>query len=107
MAQDSGVAHEPEAPAELSYVVGALSGELDKEFAVAERLTTKSRQVFALAGAFFTVIQTVAFNAFLASEVRGYERWVLLSCVAVGVVTLALAAAATARADSPIPGHRI
>ena len=52
MAEDAGVAHEPEAPAELSYVIGALNGELDKEFAVAERLTTKSRQVFALAGAF-------------------------------------------------------
>jgi hypothetical protein len=93
------------APSEVSFILDALKTAYDQEFQVAERLSAKSRQVFALAAGYFTIVQTVSFSSFLDEEVKAYELWVLLGGVAAGATALAMAARWAARADGPLPGH--
>ena len=49
----------------------ALKASADQEFNIAERLSAKARQAFALAAGFFVVAQTVAINPALA--INGVE----------------------------------
>jgi len=49
-------------------VVDALKASADQEFNIAERVSAKSRQAFALAAGFFIVGQTVAFGSFEATK---------------------------------------
>jgi len=67
---------------DLEQAISTLRARIDEEFRIAERLDTKGRQAFALAAAFFAVVQTVAFGSFAASGVHPGER-VLLGIAAV------------------------
>src|SRR4051794_19085166 len=93
------------APPEVSYVLDSLKTSFDEEFKTGESLTNKVRQVFALAAAYFTVVQTVAFSSFLHKQVKGPERPILLATAALAILCLGIAAVQAARADSPIPTH--
>src|SRR5215207_7639954 len=59
-------------------IVDALKASADQEFSIAERLSAKSRQGFALAVGFFVVAQTVAFSSFEATELSSREKeWII------------------------------
>ena len=87
-------------PPDAARIVDALKTSADTELTIAERLSTKARQGFALAAGVFVVAQTVAFGNFQATHLSGSEqRWMLdLAIGAVGV--LAVAALATIKADA-------
>jgi hypothetical protein len=88
--------------ADPSPFLEALSTAAEHEFAVSERLDTKTRQVIAVAGAFFTIVQTVAFGSFAASEItKGEQTWMLSLAVA-AIVALAAAVIASARQQQPL-----
>jgi hypothetical protein len=66
---------------------------------MAERLSVKARQAFVLGVGFFTIVQTVAFNSFAQTAIsKGEKRWLLVLAI-LAIVTLALAAYTTVRAE--------
>jgi hypothetical protein len=89
-------------PADMSYVLEAFRGALDRQFTLADRLTTKARQAFVLSIGFFTIVQAVAFSSFESSQLHHWELPVLLGLAIASILCLALAAAATVRADVPV-----
>lgn len=90
----------------MAYVLDALKSSLDEEFLTSERLNAKSRQVFALAIGFFTIVQTVAFTAFEQDNVKGAEDAWLFGLTVAALLALVAAAAAAVRADSLLPSYQ-
>jgi len=80
-------------PGDAGKIVDALKASADQEFAIAERLSAKARQAFALAAGFFIVAQTVAFGGFEADKLSSHEKhWILaLAIVAVGALGVGVA----------------
>jgi hypothetical protein len=100
---------EPEpsgAPSEFGYVIDALRTAFEEEFQIADRLTAKARQVFALAAGYFTITQTVSFSSFRAGDIEGWERYGLLVAAVIAVIALSFAALRAAQADRPITTHQ-
>jgi hypothetical protein len=97
-APSSGEARE--GPQDVSLLVDALKSSAAQEFSIAERLTAKTRQTFALAVGFFTIVQTVAFNSFAQAEISDAEKTRMLVLAISAIACLALAAATTVRADA-------
>jgi hypothetical protein len=62
---------------DLEQAIGVLRARVDEEFRIAERLDSKQRQAFALAAAFFAVVQTVTFGSFAQDVVTSTERALL------------------------------
>jgi hypothetical protein len=99
-----GVGHPAESapPAAIGPVLDAFKGALDRQFTLADRLTTKARQAFVVSIGFFTIVQTVAFNNFQSDFVKGNEiKWLLALAIA-AIVGLAAAATAVIRSDQPV-----
>jgi hypothetical protein len=96
-----------EAPKEVSYVLDGLKLSLDEEYQTAERLSMKSRQLFAVALGFFTIVQTVAFNAYEQDNVGPNEDTWLFALAIVAITVLTAAAIAAVRADSLVPSHQL
>ncbi len=81
-------------------IVDALMASADQEFNIAERLSAKARQAFALAAGFFVVAQTVAFGGFEATKLSAYEaRWTIALAI-VAVVALCFAVGFAIKADA-------
>lgn len=99
--------HPPESPTgsgldfdAAAKVIDALKATADQEFSIAERLSGKARQAFALAAGFFIVGQTVAFGSFEAAKLSTHEkRWVIALAI-VAVALLAVAVGAALKADA-------
>lgn len=90
----------PPAPdGELEQAIGVLRARVDEEFRIAERLDSKTRQAFALAAAFFAVIQTVAFGSFAEGGVTSSERTLLLIAAVVAGVAVSNVAHKAGRAE--------
>jgi hypothetical protein len=92
----------PDPPPEIAYVIDAFREALERQFTLAERLTSKARQAFVVSIGFFTIVQTVAFNSFQAREVRGSEVAWLLALAIASIIGLAVSAFAVVRSDSPV-----
>jgi hypothetical protein len=60
--------------ADLAQAITLLRARIDEEFQVSNRLDSKQRQAFALATAFFAIVQTVAFGAMDTNGVTQDER---------------------------------
>lgn len=70
---------------DLDHAIATLRARIDEEFRISERLDTKGRQAFALAAAFFAVVQTVTFGSFAQSTINHGERvGMLIAAVAAG-----------------------
>jgi hypothetical protein len=74
---------------DLDRVAGVLRARIDEEFRIAERLDAKGRQAFALAAAFFALVQTVSFGGFAQAEVSHTERVALVVVAAAAAAVLA------------------
>jgi hypothetical protein len=91
------------APGDVAYVLDALKLSLDQELQVAQRLRDRARQVFVLAVAFFTVVQTVAFSSFAQKAITDHKL-AISAILALGIVAVALLARtafAVSQADAP------
>jgi hypothetical protein len=87
-------------PGDAGKVVDALKASVDQEFSIAERLSAKARQSFALAAGVFVVAQTVAFGGFASAKLSGAEQHVMIWLAIGAVVALALAVGFTLKADA-------
>jgi hypothetical protein len=76
----------------LDLAIAALRARVDEEFKITERLDSKSRQAFALAGGGFAIAQTVAFGSFGQAQVDGAARFVTLGLAAIAAIFLTLTA---------------
>lgn len=81
-------------------VVDALKSSADQEFSIAERVSAKARQAFALAAGFFVVAQTVAFGSFESDQLTADEKQTLIYLAIVAAAFLALAVALALVADA-------
>lgn len=81
-------------------VVDALKASADQEFNIAERLSAKARQSFALAAGFFVVAQTVAFGGFEATKLSAHENHWIIALAIMAVAALAFAVLAALKADA-------
>lgn len=91
------------APPDVGYVLDALKLGLDQELQLSQRLRDRARQVFVLAVAFFTVVQTVAFNAFAQGRIvnNKTDLIVVLALAIAAIVFLGITAWFVLRADAP------
>lgn len=87
-------------PQDAARIVDALKASADTELTIAERLSSKARQGFALAAGVFVVAQTVAFGNFEAANLTDRETHWLLGLAIGAVVMLGIAALATIKADA-------
>jgi hypothetical protein len=83
-------------------IVDSLRSAGDQELTIAERLSSKARQAFALAAGVFTISQTVAFGNFESSKLHPYEKHWILGLAIGAVVLLGIAAFATIKADATV-----
>jgi hypothetical protein len=100
---DPGGPPDTSAPSDVAYVLDAMKLSLDQELQVAQRLRDRARQVFVLAVAFFTIVQTVAFSSFAQKAITEHKV-ALIVVLALGIgaiVLLARTAFAVSRADAP------
>jgi hypothetical protein len=96
-----------DAPSEVSFVIDGLKLSLGEEYQTADRLAAKSRQLFAAALGFFTIVQTVAFNSYESGNINDTEDTWLFGLAAFALLALTAAAAAAVRADSLVPSYLI
>lgn len=80
-------------PDELGHALAVLSARVDHEFKVAERLSSKSRQLFTIAAVLFAGAQAAAFGTFAQASVSTLERSALLLATLVAVFWIAVVAA--------------
>lgn len=87
-------------PPDAGRVLDAARSAADTEFQIAERLSAKSRQAFALAAGFFAICQTVSFGSFEADLVSDGERlWIIRLAIGAAAL-LMLSSIAAMVADS-------
>jgi hypothetical protein len=89
-------------PGDAGRIVDALKASADQELTIAERVSGKARQAFALAAGVFVVAQTVAFGNFEANNLSDRERDWILGLAIAAVVLLGAAAFATIKADATV-----
>lgn len=87
-------------PEDAARIVDALKGSAEAELTIAERLSSKARQGFALAAGVFVVAQTVAFGSFEAAKLTDRETHWLLGLAIGAAAMLGIAALATIKADA-------
>lgn len=90
------------APGDVTYVLDALKLSLDQELQTSQRLRDRARQVFVLAVAFFTIVQTVAFSSFAQKRITEHKiaLIVILALGIVAIILLALTAVSVSKADA-------
>jgi len=89
-------------PEDAGRVVDALKSSAEQELTIAERLSSKARQAFALAAGVFVVAQTVAFGGFQTANLSNREQDWMIGLAIGAVVMLAVAAFATIKADATV-----
>jgi hypothetical protein len=77
---------------DLETAITVLRARIDEEFRISERLDAKSRQAFALAAAFFAVVQTVTFGSFAQSSVSSDEKVGMLAAALIAGLALVVVA---------------
>lgn len=87
-------------PEDVGRIVDALKSSADQELTIAERLSSKARQAFALAAGVFVVAQTVAFGGFRTDNLGNGEQDWMIGLGIGSVVMLLIAALATIKADA-------
>lgn len=85
---------------DAGQVLDTLRASADQELTIAERISAKARQAFALAAGVFVVAQTVAFNSFQVANLGGTERRWMFGLAIVSVAILSVAAFFTIKTDS-------
>lgn len=83
-------------------VIDALKSSAEEQLTMAERVSGKARQAFALAAGVFVVSQTVAFGNFDTKNIRPYEKHWIIGFAIGAVGMLAIAAFATLKADATV-----
>lgn len=78
--------------ARLDLAITALRARVDEEFRITERLDSKARQAFALAGGGFAIAQTVAFGSFGQDQIHDAARYLTLGLAIIAGVALTLTA---------------
>jgi hypothetical protein len=81
-------------------IVDALKASADQEFYIAERLSAKARQAFALAAGFFIVGQTVAFGNFEAMKLSAHEKHWVIGLAIGAIAALAFAVVLALKSDA-------
>lgn len=99
MPQTGGTSGPPE---DAGRVVDTLRASAEQELTIAERLSSKARQAFALAAGVFVVAQTVAFGSFQPDNISDREQDWMIGLAIGAVAMLALAAFATIKADATV-----
>jgi hypothetical protein len=89
-------------PVDAAKIVDVLKASADQELTIADQLSTKARQAFALGAGVFVVAQTVAFGNFDAKKISTREQHWIIALAIFAVLILGLAAIATLRADSTV-----
>src|SRR4051812_30466842 len=84
---------------DAARIVDALKASADQEFQIAERLSSKARQAFALAAGVFVIAQTVVFGNFASKNLSDNEKHWMITLAIGAVVALAFAALCTLKAD--------
>lgn len=84
-------------PTDLSAVLDVLKAAVQREDVVAERLDSKTRQLLALVGVLFAIVQTVAFGSFRQAAIGTHERVAIIGLGFAAIGLLALAALASFR----------
>lgn len=83
-------------------IVDALKASAEQELTIAERVSGKARQAFALAAGLFVVAQTVVFGRFEAENLTNLEKDWMIGLAIGAVVLLVGAAFATIKADATV-----
>jgi len=58
----------------MGPVLDSIRADVDEQFKISERLDSKARNLIAIVGAFFTVVQTLSKDAFLSAAATTDER---------------------------------
>jgi hypothetical protein len=85
-------------PGDLGPVLDSIRADVDEQFRISERIDTKARNLIAVAGAFFTVVQALAKDAIVSSSTSADERIVIAALGVVAALMLVAAIVATAGA---------
>jgi hypothetical protein len=85
---------------DAAKIVDVLRGMADQEFHIAERISSKARQAFALAAAVFTIAQTIAFGNFETANLTVREEHRILALAISAIVFLFVAVLLTIQADA-------
>jgi hypothetical protein len=88
--------------ANLSILLDALQAAIQREDANAERLDAKTRQLLALVGVLFAVVQTIAFSSYRQGLLSGHERLWIAILALVSMLLLAFAALASFRQQAAL-----
>lgn len=89
-------------PPDAGKILDVLRASADQELAIAERLSGKARQAFALAAAVFTISQTVAFGNFDTARLSTNEKHWIIALAIIAVVALGIAVFSTIQADTTV-----
>jgi hypothetical protein len=88
---------------DIEQAITVLRARIDEEFRIAERLDSKSRQVFALAAGFFAVVQTVAFGSFAQNRITSTDRMIMLIATVIAGLALVAVAYRLSRGETLLP----
>jgi hypothetical protein len=87
---------------DLSPLLDALTAAIQREDTNAERLDAKTRQLLALVGALFAVVQAIAFASYRQGKLGGGDRLTIAILAFAAMVLLASAALASFRQQSAL-----
>lgn len=85
-----------------TLLVDTLKSAVEREDIVAERFDSKTRQLLALVGVFFTIVQTVAFTTFRQGSLHGVGLVWTISLALGSIGLLAVAALASFRQQAAL-----
>lgn len=88
--------------ADLPVLLDTLQAAIQREDASAERLDAKTRQLLALVGVLFAVVQTIAFGSYRQGILGGHDRFAIAILALAAMVLLALAALASFRQQAAL-----
>src|SRR4051794_36183298 len=87
-----GAGDESSTGSRLDLAIAALRARVDEEFRITERLDSKARQAFTLAGGGFAIAQTVAFGSFGQAQIHDAARFATLGVAIIAAIALTLTA---------------
>jgi dihydroorotase-like cyclic amidohydrolase len=91
-----------EPSADLSALLDVLKAAVQREDVIADRLDGKTRQLLALVGVLFAIVQTVAFGSFRQGAIGTHERVAIIALGFAAIGLLALAALASFRQQAAL-----
>jgi hypothetical protein len=88
--------------ANLATLLNVLRESIQREDGIADRVDAKTRQLLALVGIIYAIVQTVAFGSYRQGHLDGSERlWIAISALA-ALVALIMAIFASFRQQQPV-----